>query len=264
MKFTIRSMLLLTTVVALALLIWTKHRQRIDDMQTLTTYLSQIQSLRATLAVDRPRRHQAILAAQDESESSNPIRERAVEHFEYLREKYGKVTPRDPNTVSFRVIPSLQVDEKQPALRFRLWIPTDRPVWLKCGVVSDDDGGPLRPAEESLLRDTPFTRSGPFEARLSPGETILEFHSGTAMDGQLPIALRVGEEMLLQTTYVSPDIKHAGLSYISAKNQYDSDSQRRLPGLINVPMKIRAGQTEHTFKIWLDDTSGGFASIPHP
>jgi len=272
MRFSIREMLALISLVALGMLAWRTSEDARRDRARLAELRNEIKSLEARVWLDRPALHRAILRTHEEFESLHAMRERSIEHFDLLRQKYSTMEPPpEADVLSIRGIPSLQTDTGPAPVIFRLLVPQERPVWLKFGVhkvqrsvhssrTSDDDS--------DLLTDSPFNASGPFEVRLPAGDHVLRIATGSAQEGSLPLVITLNDEVLLRSAFLSADVTGAGSSYISAPSQINFGPRRPLPWLLTTimnrrdPTSRKAHDTTHGFSVWLSDRSSSFTSFP--
>ncbi|PAY17616.1 hypothetical protein CKO51_20535 [Rhodopirellula sp. SM50] len=77
-------------------------------------------------------------ALRDQYQSIGRMREKAQEKFADLQLKYGGLVDRGGSVVSFRSVPSIQIEEESPPIIFRVIVPEDRAVWLRYGVFPSD------------------------------------------------------------------------------------------------------------------------------
>lgn len=194
------------------------------------------------------------------------MRQRSLTQFELLRQKYSILEEREADVLSLRGIPSLSIDTEPAPAVFRLWVPKERPVWIKFGV---REATPSRPSSSSdndrdLLSDSPFRASGPFETQLPPGDQTLQIAAGSAREGSLPLCITLGETVLLRTSFDSPSVSGTGSSHITGATQLDYGPRQQLPWLLTSTMNVGEPATEkpHAFSLWLSDRASGFAPFP--
>lgn len=148
MRFSIREMLALTFLVALGMLAWRVRESAARDEVRLAELQNEVLMLEARLRLDNPRLHQAFLHTFDEHETLRQVRERAVARFDLLRQKYSTMEPRPSDVFSLRCIPSLQTGRAVAPAVYRMLVPEDRTIWLKCGVHLEQES-------EDSRRDVP-------------------------------------------------------------------------------------------------------------
>lgn len=271
MKFSIRTLLAFTFLVALALLTWRTFEDARRDEARAQRLQAEIKLLEARGRLDQPGLDQAILHTRDEFESLKEMREHSLAHFDLLRDKYSGIEPRGAGVLSIRGLPSMQVGDRTAPIVFRMLIPDERPVWLKFGVhmvkpnVTASRGSD---AEDDLITKSPFEASGPFEQRLPPGDQMLKIVSGAATDGALPIEITLNDKVLLRTSFVADDVTGSGSGHISVPSQFDVGPRQDLPWLLTVDLTHRT-QTSggdspdtHAFSVWLSDRSSNFKGFP--
>lgn len=271
MRFSIKTLLAITFLIALALLAWRTIEDARRDRARLELVKAEVKQLEARVRLDDPELHQVILCTIDEVQPLHVMRERAIAHFDMLREKYSSIEPRGPEVLSIRGLPSMQVDNESSPTVFRMIVPEERGIWLKFGVHQVErnmNSSRSSDQEDDLLSDSPFDDSGPFEIKLSPGDQTLSVAAGPAKDGLLPIEIRLDEALLLRTTFHSPDVSGTGSSHISAPSQIDFDARRELPWLLSSSMGTRSSATDnergltYAFSMWLSDRSSDFKGFP--
>lgn len=268
MRFSIRTLLGVTFVVAVGLLAW-RMAQDVEEAEArIEVIKAEIKPLEARVRLDDPALHQVILNTRDQYDSLFAMRDRAVEHFDVLRDKYSAVEPRGDDVLSLRTLPSLQTDGGHKPVVLRLWVPETRTIWLKCGVhpVDRSVSSSRPPDEESdLVRASPFEHSGPFEMKLPPGDHLLTIHTGATDNGSLPMSLSFDSEVLLKTAFVAPDVTGSSSSHISGAVQTDYSRRQPLPWLLTANMNLdnnNSSKTSFGFSVWLSDHSSEFAAFP--
>lgn len=227
---------------------------------------------RQQLALDDPQRVLIRKHQRDQYESTGRLRAIALEQFKIVQQKYGEIEPQGPDVVSIRTIPQLSVDQKRPPVVFRILVPAEREVWLKYSLVSSDGGSQ---ASKSLdQRDhtkietkTGFQHTGPFQHRLQPGERILQVHTDEATGNTLPILVRLDDQILLDTSFTGDGVPSTGAFHISGQTQIDFGTDRPLPWLLNV--KIRVEQSDNSRApapavgcLWLSPAPSDFEAFP--
>jgi hypothetical protein len=241
-------LLALISLVALGLLpwrIWTKTRQekaRVAQLQ------SEVSSLEAIVRLDHPTLHQAILHTQDEFRPLGAMRERSLEQFDVLRQKYSTLEPHGVDVLSIRGIPSLSTDSESAPIIFRLSVNTSR---------SPDD-------EHQFVSVSPFTVSGPLEMQLPPGDQTLKIITGAAQNGSLPLLLSLNERVLLRSSFVAAGISGFSSSHISVPFQLDFGPNQKLPWLLTANMHVPEPEKQEAFafSLWLSDHASNFRKFP--
>lgn len=269
MTFSIRALLALTFVIALGIVVWqTGEGVRSNDIQA-NALRDEIRSLENRVRLDDPDLHQAILHTRDELEPLHEMRKRAVAHFDVLRDKYSRIEPRGPKTLSIRRLPSLQVGTVAVPTSFRMVVPEDRPMWLMFGVhlVQRNVHSTPDPSKLKLLKHSSFSESGPFEIQLEPGDQLLTVTKSPAKDGKLDVEIGLKDGILVRSTYAASDVSGTTSSHISAPNQIDFGPHRELPWLLTAQMSHQSpnGQQRamtHAFSIWLSAQSNGYERFP--
>jgi hypothetical protein len=266
LKFSIRDLFALVLLAALGLLAWQMSDAVDRDRVRLTLLHSEIKSLETSLRLDNPLLHQAILDSQDELESLAAMRERSLEHFETLRQKYSALEPREGAVFSIRGIPSLSTDTGPAPVVYRMSVPEQRPVWFKFGVhlaretmtsKTPDDG-------RGLLPNSPFGPSGPYEIRLPAGVQSISIALGAAKDGAIPLRIALGENTLFRSLFVSPGVSGTSFSHTTPSTQDDVAADQQLPWLLTAKLDQRESGNEKGFEftVWLSDHSSNFQSFP--
>jgi hypothetical protein len=271
MRFSIREMLAFTFLVALALLAARICVDAMRDGERLTRLQNETMMLQIGLRTDQPSLHQALLHTQDEIESLRAMRERAIEHFPVILQKYSTIEPRGADVLSIRSIPTLRVaDEPSPTI-FRLLIPEARPVWLKFGIHLTKRGvssSRSSETEDDLLTTSPFTETGPFEMQLPAGDLMLDVTIASVEEGRLPVVVTLNNEVLLHSEFVSGHVTGWGGGSIGAQTQLDFDRRQKVPWLVTYDMGLDTrqfqgdGSMDHAFSVWLSDHSSNFANFP--
>jgi hypothetical protein len=271
MRFSIRELLCVAVLAALGMLAYRNHQEAEQAQVKLTLLQNEIQALEASLRQDNPALHQAILRSMDESKSLQDARQRAIDHFALIRQKYSGIEPRGADVLSLSGVPMLPPGNGPAPISFRMRVPEQRAIWLKYGVhptKRNTQSGRGPEQESDLLTQSPFEDSGPFEMSLPPGDQILVVTMGAAEDGSLPLAITLDDQLLLRSTFVAPEVTGAGWSSISGRQQIDFDLNRALPSLMTVNMSLRSDKTADTatkqcgFSMWLSDHSSDFAEFP--
>lgn len=276
MTFSLRTLMALVLLAALGMLAWRAADEARRQTRRAAELHGEIKSLEATLRLDQPALHQAMLHTLDEFESLHALRERSLAHFDTLRQKYSTLETRGPDVLSLRSVPALATGGDPTPVVYRLVVPRQRSVWLKFGVhPQQQDRHSSRTPDDAtdLLTQSPFEPSGPFEVQLPPGDQTLSIAVGSVQEGCLPIVFQLNERTLLKTTFVSADVSGAGWGRISATSQLDFDRQQQLPWLMTASMNLNAASVSrrqttlapgmtHAFSIWLSDRSSNFKGFP--
>jgi hypothetical protein len=271
MRFSIRALLALMVLVSLGMLVWRASEDARRDTERVLQLRVEINSLKARFRPDQPALHKAILHEQEEFEPIHAMRERSLEHFDRLRQKYSTLDPKGADVFSIRGIPSLQNDPEPAPVIFRLFVPEKRTVWLKFGVhMAKQSVHSTRAPDDvhDLLTDSPFSKSGPFEMQLPPGDQMLKIALGHIAEGSLPVVMTLDDKVLLRSSFVSAEVTGTSSSYISAPSQIDFDPQRQLPSLLGGSMNLRTNASgnkpadTYAFWVWLSDRASNFTSFP--
>ena len=272
MRFSIRELLCLAVLAALGMLAFRNFEEAIKEQVKLTEVQRIIKSLEGRLRKDDPALHQAIMHSMDENDSLQDARQRAIEHFDLIRQKYGTIEPRGADVVSLRGVPMLQTGNGPAPISFRMLIPPQRTVWLKYGVhptKRNTQSGRGSEQESDLLTESPFEHDGPFEMRLPAGDQVLTIMMDAAEDGSLPFTITLDHTVLLRSAYVAPEVSGAGWSSIAGAMQIDFDLQRPLPCLMTINISLRDPESgprlskSYGFSMWLSDHSSEFAEFPN-
>src|SRR5688500_13808307 len=107
MTFSLRDLLALFVLLALALLGWRTYQQTRQDKARLAELRDEIKQLEIEVRLDNPALHQALLHTLDERQPLTAMRERSLAQFDVLRTKYGALEPREADVLSLRGLPSL-------------------------------------------------------------------------------------------------------------------------------------------------------------
>ena len=243
------------------------------DEAIRTQLHSEVQKLNVRLAMDDPEKMKLIEHRQDEFKSFVKTRDIAERHFVNLKEKYGEIQPRGPETLSIRTIPQLSLDNTSPPVVFRLLVPTKREVWLKYAVAESGSRNRIPSKLDQLGRldppptDTGFRHNGYYEIKLRQGERVFEVHCGKVIGAVLPIEVRLDGEKLLTTQFSADGVPHTGSFHISSRKQIDYPMKRELPWLLNINVRVRrdggpSKEAAHAGCFWLSDRSSGLESFP--
>lgn len=260
--YSLRGLLLLTTVIALCALLWTASLAFQHDLDRSDLIAARIRQLERQLDRRDSIRQALDAAVMDECEATRAIKDRAVQHFDRLAEKYGGLTQKDRDVVSLKVVPTLHLEKGAAPVTLRVFVPKRRAVWLKFGVTDSDEFGFSRVPEEALVTQSPFTACGPFECPLESGEHLIVASHGNPVADAITVRLALSGQRLLESVYQVPGVRGAGMSYVGASQQLDIPPERGLPELIDVRMDDGQKTPAHVARIWLDDRSSGFARFP--
>lgn len=273
MRFSIRALLAFGFVVALAMLDARTLDQAARDRGRIVELNGEIRSLEATVRLDDPLLHRTMLHAADGHEHLRILRERAVDHFDQLQEKYSTIESAGPDVVAIRGVPMLQDETGHAPTVYRIVVPAGRSVWLKFGVhIVDGKSQSQRTPDDGdgLLTTSPFDDSGPFEFQIPPGDQKLSIEIGPVQpdSNRIGLVIAIDDHELLRSAYVSEDLPGPNSTSISGRLQLDFPPDRKLPWLITARMKPRWPKTEklslnHGFTIWLSDHASGFGSFPN-
>ncbi len=268
MKFSIRAMLAFTFLIALALL---AGRTLVDlghDSAEIAALQNEVAILKTQLAAEL---HQQTPQTQDSARSIQAMRDRAIEQFDVIRNKYSSIESRGPEVVSIRRLPSLEHDNKSAQTPFRLSIPEKRSVWLKCGVHAIRKGScSSRPPnqEDDLSADSPLSESGPFEMLLPTGDAMIQVLTEVESKTRSAVVVRLNGQAVLRATFASDDGHTSGKCSISAQTQIDFGPKRELPWLMTHSVGGDASlpkdkeQKIYAISLWLSDHSSDFQSFP--
>jgi hypothetical protein len=271
MRFSIRELLCLAVLAALGMLAYRNHQEAEQEQAKRALLQNEVQSLEARLRQENPALHQAILRSMDESQSLQDARQRAIDHFDLIRQKYSTIEPQGADVLSLRGVPMLPAGNGPAPIGFRMLVPEQRAIWLKYGVhptKRNTQSGRGSEQESDLLTKSPFLDSGPFELRLPAGDQILAVTMDAAEDGSLPFTITLDDQILLRSAFVAPEVTGAGWSSLSGAIQIDFDLKRALPSLMTVNMSLRSDRSGDTaakpcgFSMWLSDHSSDFAEFP--
>lgn len=271
MRFSIRALLALTFLAVLVMLVWRTARETTRNQEHLTRLQKEIKDLELNVRLNEPALHQAILRSRHEFDSVRELRQRSIEHYESLRQKYSGIETPEAGVLAIRTIPSLQTGAVQPPITFRIWVPEDRAVWLKFGVhQADRSVQSSRESEKAddLLTNSPFEDSGPFELQMPPGDQMLEIGTEPAGEGAVPLTITLNDNVLLRSAFVSSEATGANASYISGRSQINFGKNQPLPWLLTGRMNLgyyTSGEEPiltHAFSLWLSNQSGSFANFP--
>ncbi len=268
MKFSIRAMLAFTFLIALALL---AGRTLVDlghDSAEIAALQNEVATLNVQLAAEL---HQQTAQTQDATRSIRAMRDRAVKHFDVIRDKYSAVELRGPEIVSIRQLPSLEDENEAAQTPFRLLIPEKRRVWLKCGVHAIRKSScSSRPPnqEDDLTANSPLSESGPFEMLLPTGDAIIQVLTEPDKNTRSEVVIRLNDEAIFRATFVPEDGHTSGKCSISAQAQIDFGPNRELPWLMTHSIGGDASLPKDTeqkifaVSLWLSDHSSDFQSFP--
>ncbi len=270
MRFSIREMLALALVAALAMVAWRADNEVKAKQITLEQLASEVDTKEASLLVKSPELHKSMLIVLDEADQMRKARETCEQHVETLIKKYGKIEPAGRDIVSMRTLPTIRLHGSDIPVVFRVWVPEDRKVWIKYGVHETKSGiQSARGGEQEgdLLDESPFDDSGPFAYELAPGEHLVRVGVGSSVDGLLPVKLQLDDQLLLETAFRSPHVTGAGSMHVSGKQQIDYGPDRKLPNLFtgNMSLQDESGNRppkSFGFSIWLSENDGNFKEFP--
>lgn len=267
MTFSLRELLAAVLLCALGLLAWRTWEGAKREHMRLAQVHNEIKSLEASLRLDQPALHRAILHEHDEFNPLSAMRKRSLARFEELRHKYSALEQRGGDVFSIRGLPSLSLGAGPAPIVLRFCVPQEHPVWLKFGVhraqrsvhssrSPDDDRG--------LLSESPFQASGPFEMRLPPGEQTLTITTAAARNGSMPLRIALDHRVLLRSSFIAAGIAGAGSSQISVPEQLDFGPQQKLPWLLTTHINLSniKVQEVYAFSMWLSDRASQFQAFP--
>ncbi|QEF96452.1 hypothetical protein Mal15_04800 [Stieleria maiorica] len=228
------------------------------------------EALRQRLALDDPERQWVRQHQREEYASMGTVRKRAERQFERIQQKYGGIEVRGADVLSLRTVPQLSLGQSQPPVVYRLLVPTDREVWLKYAVVPAE--GISRSPDKLDQLQTPveasgFADPGPYQLRLAPGEQLLAVQTGPSNGRELPIAIRIDDKPLLDSSFRSEGVPSSGAHHISGLRQFDVLKSRRLPWLQSIQIKVTMEDetrqdAAHHGSLWLSDQPSGFDPFP--
>jgi hypothetical protein len=270
MRFSIRSLLaiMLLCGIMFPLMIGLGQVGREEAMREKLH--NEIQLLRQRLALDDPKRQVVKDHQKDGFKSLRRLRDTAERQFATIQDKYGKIEPRDAGVVSLRTIPQLSLDGGTAPTVFRLFVPTEREVWLKYAVVlyerNSRSSAQLDQLDQPAI-DTGYKHNGLYEVRLPPGERILEVHAGPSAGKLLPIEIRLDDQDLIHTVFSGDGVRHSGATHVSGQRQIDFDGRRELPWLLDLKIRLEPDggsrqDAPYSACLWLSDRSSSFERFP--
>jgi Tfp pilus assembly protein PilE len=267
MKFSIRTLLVLVTVSALAMVAYQSHQRAVIEQKRCLEIAMRIDTLEQNQAV-RANYRTTKLARDDLNASLQANRDRCEQAIQALVQRYSSIEPVDAETLSIRRSPAIRTDASQASLLFRLFVPANRPTWLKLGIHPQSTNAPsdrTEGSEDVLLVESVFNHSGPFELRLPPGEHVVALVVEDQDDSVGRFRLRLNEEMLTESVVIkSEDVRPNGYMSISAEQQIDFAPSRMLPRLVTFRFQQQSSKdskskSEVNLSVWLSDRSSSFS-----
>jgi hypothetical protein len=255
MKFSIRDILILTSMVALVALTFVSYRNWREAESTTARILQANVSIERQIEIAKLNSepsHVAIERCEMIAEATSQLEG----HFPNLAQKYSSIETRDDGTLSMRSIPVLfdrtsGIDVQRTLLR----IPSTRPVYLKIGV-TDKDKGSKSEATTEWLTNSDYSSSGPFEVLLQPGDCTIDWSQENV--GEHRIRFHVNVHGLCQwATDIDKTSGHSSTAP-SAMSQLDFRSTQELPLLLRIRHSRDAALGQLHLHLWLDDKSSGF------
>lgn len=269
MKFSIRTLLALVTVSALAMVAYQSYQRAFIEQKRCLEIAMRIGTLEQNQTVQA--NYRTTKLAQDDLHASlQANRDRCEQAVQELVQRYSSIEPVDAETLSIRRSPAIRTDASQASLLFRLFVPANRPAWLKLGTHPQSTNAPsdrTEGSEDVLLAESVFNHSGPFELRLPPGEHVVALFVEDQEDSDGRFQLRLNDEMLIQLVVIkSEDIRPNGYSSVSAEEQIDFAPNRTLPRLVTFRFQQQSSKdseskNEINLSVWLSERSSSFSSF---
>ncbi|MEE2936774.1 MAG: hypothetical protein VYA84_12355 [Planctomycetota bacterium] len=269
MKFSIRTLLALVTVSALAMVAYRSHQRAVIEQKHSLELAMRIDSLKQqqTVQVD----YRTTKLAQDDLNASfQANRDRCEQTIPALVQRYSSIEPVDAETLSIRRSPAIRTDASQASLLFRLFVPANRPTWLKLGIHPQSTNAPSdrkEGSEDVLLVESAFDHSGPFELRLPPGEHAIALVVEQQENSVGRFRLRLNGEMLSQSMFITGEgVRANGYMSVSAQEQIDFAPRRTLPRLVTFRFQQQSSVDSESanqvnLSVWLSEQSSSFSSF---
>ncbi len=267
MKFSIRTLLALVAVAAFAMVALRSYRKAITEQNRSVQLELAIESLEQQQVVQVDYR-ETKLAQDDLNASLQDNRDLCEQAIKVLVERYGLIKPVDAETLSIRRSPAIRADTSHAPILFKLFVPEDRPIWLKFGLHPQSTSAPsdrVAGSEDVLLGESAFNPSGPFELKLPPGEHEVAFLMEGPENAFGRFQVRLNSEVLAQPTVIAgSDVRRSGHMSISADQQVDFAPNRTLPRLVTFQLrqyetKDSESTKEFNLSVWLSDRSSSFS-----
>ena len=269
MKFSIRTLLVLTLLFALVLLVfrsWERQRQVQMRIQATHVSIALLDTLLASKALTQPTAH-----PEDELANVRDIHARAAEGFQRLQDKQRSMPAAgdsfvtqpgiDPGSmdaikaaieqpaddvVSIRPVASLQLRDKGlKSAIFQIRVPDKRAAWLHVGVTKEPVDTQLFLQEATLpelLDESPFAQTGPFEDKLSPG--VHELQVIATQRGQaVHVRLVVDDEVWLESAFQPEKRIILGFASRRKNTPVDITVDQLLPWLFVSEMQVHRSAT---------------------
>ena len=270
MKFSIRTLLAVIAVAALAMVAFQSHRRAITERNRGLQIAIAIETLeqQQTVQVDY---RETKLAQDDLRASLRDNRDRCEQAIQTLVQRYASIEPGDAETLSIRRYPTIRTETTQAPVSFKLLVPEDRPIWLKFGLHPQDTNAPsdgVEGSEDVLLAESIFDQAGPFELRLPPGEHLVAFAMEDQVNRFRQLQVLFNDQLLAQlAVMVGNNVRRSGYQTTGADQQADFDGNRTLPRLVTIDLSLRDESNSESIKrfkvsAWLSNHSSSFRSFP--
>lgn len=269
MKFSIRDLLVITWLVALATIGGTlilKNRRLALETESLNAENQKTATLIDGRKYSRPF-SQAVL---DHRQEIDRIVQPGIEHIHWLQQKYSTIVPAE-DAVILRSVPTLSVpNAKSLITRYRMSIPHSPPVYLKFGVFeSPRYDGNDSPTDATPLLESKFEPGYPREMLLPPGIHDLECFRSEQNLHAVEYRILFDDRLLLSTSFPTSDKVNTGYAVISAIEPVTLSQSRPIRTLmtynLRIPQSDKQGRMSEElieFRIWLDETSSEYSPFP--
>ncbi len=186
MRFSIRDLLLTMLVIAIAAMLYRSMLYQRELQARVQQTRAEAMALETQLAVevDLVSQLHAQRVALNEAKS---IAATLKEAFPALQNKYGRIEVRNEQTLSIRRFPTLrEPNDTHEFVRYRIYVPKERKIYLKFGVETKHLHDPQPPADSSSrwITTSDFYPSGPFELELQRGWHDFDWADGKNAAGR--------------------------------------------------------------------------------
>ena len=280
MKFSIRTLLVLTLAVAVAIALVMKLYQSRVQQERLLARQAQLQSLRAELqAVSGSSEMRQAMA--DQQAMYQRARKDALDHFAILQARDSKIEDRGPGVVSLRSVPEITGLGEGNRTSFRVRIPADRQVWLKYVAAPEPPSATTERLDELAIESlqpqpmesssggepSGFQHPGGYAFPLPTGEHVLTVTSNRVEsddEGETVHEFRIqfGDQVLLQSSHHSSGTSSFGTVALGSSRQSDYRPGKTPHRLLRLRFNRSQGSGPPVAHLWLGEQSSDLPAFP--
>lgn len=268
MRFSIRTIMLATTVVALVLMIFNRLFMLQAQNLALVNGQAEIAMLEQQL-VQAESRRTVPQAGLDQQKMIDTVMSQLADGFSKLQAKYSSLEPRGENELAIRSIPTMvDVETKRKINRTALIVPNSRSIYLCLGVRVHVQGM-KEPTQdiESFVRESIYSLSGPYQFKLPPGVGKLEWTFSNMPDSK-QMEVYYNDQILIRSSYYEKSNSYGSMATSFDRPQY-FELGKSLPTIVDLDIHDLSNQGQasgfyggYRLSVWLDDQSRGFDPFP--